>query len=168
MKASFSKISAANDDTSGYNSQSTELLINDDICSPAIGRSFLRKKVIAPQLSQHYTHLPRLDTYFQRVKTSCLTIVSAPAGYGKTSLVSYWVQNNSSSDSSVAWLSLDVRDNDIIRMCSYLIESLTCILDEDDKETLYQLLDVRTFYLRIAVLAAQQIDQYNMIKETIN
>ena len=141
MKASFSKTSAANDDASGYTSKSTDQIIYDDLSSSAIGRSFLRKKVTVPQLSQHYTHLDRLDSYLERINASRLSILCAPAGYGKTSLLSYWVQKNANSASRVAWLTLDVRDNDIIRLCSYLIESLSSILDDTSKDALYLLLD---------------------------
>ncbi|UZE95186.1 LuxR C-terminal-related transcriptional regulator [Alkalimarinus alittae] len=142
MKASFNKTSAANDDASESASKSLDHIIHDGFSSSAVGRSFLRKKVIVPSLNQHYTHLGRLDKYLQRIKSSHLSIVCAPAGYGKTSLLSYWVQHSENNVESVAWLTLDVRDNDIIRLCSYLIESLSCILDDKAKEALYALLDV--------------------------
>jgi LuxR family maltose regulon positive regulatory protein len=47
-----------------------------------------------------------------------LTLVSAPAGYGKTTLVLKWLKN---TDISVAWLTLDESDNDPRRFITYLI-----------------------------------------------
>ncbi len=50
-----------------------------------------------------------------------LTLVSASAGFGKTTLVSEWVVN---CGQPVAWLSLDDGDNDPIRFLTYLIAAL--------------------------------------------
>ncbi|MBN1400787.1 MAG: LuxR family transcriptional regulator, partial [Anaerolineae bacterium] len=50
-----------------------------------------------------------------------LTLVCAPAGYGKTTLVAQWLQT---VDRPVAWLSLDENDNDIGLLLSYLIVAL--------------------------------------------
>ncbi len=52
---------------------------------------------------------------------SKLTLISAPAGFGKTTLVSEWI---SSCGKPVAWLSLDDGDNDPVRFISYLIAAL--------------------------------------------
>jgi LuxR family maltose regulon positive regulatory protein len=46
-----------------------------------------------------------------------LILVSAPAGYGKSTLVSEWI---SASDSSFAWLSLDEDDNDLYTLAGYM------------------------------------------------
>ena len=53
-----------------------------------------------------------------------LTLISAPAGYGKTALVSAWV---ASSHRPTAWLSLDEADSDPTRFLSYLIAALQTI-----------------------------------------
>jgi LuxR family maltose regulon positive regulatory protein len=53
-----------------------------------------------------------------------LTLISAPAGFGKTTLVSEWVAG---CQRPVAWLSLDDRDNDPIRFLKYLITALQMI-----------------------------------------
>lgn len=47
-----------------------------------------------------------------------LTLVSAPAGYGKTTLLAQWAQ---ASRLPVAWLSLDEQDNDLERFFRYLL-----------------------------------------------
>jgi LuxR family transcriptional regulator, maltose regulon positive regulatory protein len=52
-----------------------------------------------------------------------LTLVSAPAGFGKTMLASSWIRTAQSSHSNlaVAWASLDEQDNDSNRFWSYLV-----------------------------------------------
>jgi LuxR family maltose regulon positive regulatory protein len=50
-----------------------------------------------------------------------LTLVSAPAGYGKTTLVTDWLAGQ---DAPIAWLSLDEADNDPHRFLEYLVAAL--------------------------------------------
>ena len=50
-----------------------------------------------------------------------LTLLSAPAGYGKTTLLSTWVQDRGFP---TAWLSIDESDNDPVRFMSYLLTAL--------------------------------------------
>lgn len=56
-----------------------------------------------------------------------LTLISAPAGFGKTTLVSAWV---AACDRPVAWLSLDASDNDPTRFLAYLTAALQRIAPE--------------------------------------
>jgi LuxR family maltose regulon positive regulatory protein len=59
-----------------------------------------------------------------------LTLVSAPAGFGKTTLVSEWVHKigaHGDAPPHVAWLSLDEGDNDPARFLAYLIAALQTI-----------------------------------------
>ena len=53
-----------------------------------------------------------------------LTLISASAGFGKTTLVSEWITQ---CERPVAWLSLDEGDNDLTRFLSYLIAALQTI-----------------------------------------
>ena len=50
-----------------------------------------------------------------------LTLVIAPAGYGKTTLLSTWLEQ---SDLPSAWLSLDEQDNDPALFVTYLISAV--------------------------------------------
>jgi LuxR family maltose regulon positive regulatory protein len=54
-----------------------------------------------------------------------LTLISAPAGFGKTTLVSEWI---ASCEQPVAWLSLDEGDNDSTRFLTYVIVALQTII----------------------------------------
>ncbi len=53
-----------------------------------------------------------------------LTLISAPAGFGKTTLVSEWVADRGQP---VAWLSLDEGDNDPARFIAYLVKAVQTI-----------------------------------------
>ena len=53
-----------------------------------------------------------------------LTLIAAPAGFGKTTLVSAWVAG---CRRPVAWLSLDEGDSDPIRFLAYLVMALRTI-----------------------------------------
>src|SRR5260221_920570 len=53
-----------------------------------------------------------------------LTLISAAAGFGKTTLVSEWVAN---CNRPTAWLSLDEKDNDLTPFLTYLVTALQTI-----------------------------------------
>ena len=76
---------------------------------PAIRNSFVPR----PHL------LERLDTGLQ----GPLTLIAAPAGYGKTTLMSEW-RAGQGREKPVAWLSLEDSDNDPARFWFYLISAL--------------------------------------------
>ena len=57
----------------------------------------------------------------QQGVAGALTLVSAPAGFGKTTLLAQWLAHSSTP---VAWLSLEAEDNDPTRFLSYLIAAL--------------------------------------------
>ncbi|MDH4208968.1 MAG: hypothetical protein OEV76_08835, partial [Anaerolineae bacterium] len=61
--------------------------------------------------------LARLDEALQHR----LTLVSAPPGYGKTTLLSEWLRR---CEHPFAWLSLDEEDNDPVRLLHYLVAAL--------------------------------------------
>ena len=78
-----------------------------------------------PDLVPRPRLIERLDAGLHRK----LTLISAPAGFGKTTLVSAWVQAVAgvSMPTAVAWLSLDESDNDLVRFLTYLIAALQTI-----------------------------------------
>jgi LuxR family maltose regulon positive regulatory protein len=58
------------------------------------------------------------------VTSACkLTLVSAPAGFGKSTLLASWVSEHKQS-AKIAWLSLDDTDNDLTRFLTYLVAAL--------------------------------------------
>lgn len=78
-----------------------------------------RTKLQPPSLRQPIVPRPRLREVFEASRP--LTMISAPAGSGKTTLVLEWL---ASSASRVAWLSLDADDNDPIRFIHGVIAAL--------------------------------------------
>lgn len=81
----------------------------------------LATKLHAPLPRSKMVLRPRLLEAFNK---SQLTIISAPAGFGKTTLVSEWIM---SCGQPVAWLSLDAGDNDLTRFLTYLIAALQSV-----------------------------------------
>jgi LuxR family maltose regulon positive regulatory protein len=65
-----------------------------------------------------------------------LTLVSAPAGFGKTTLLSEWVADYRKSKIGVAWLSLDAGDNDPARFLAYLIAAFETVEENVGRGTL--------------------------------
>jgi LuxR family maltose regulon positive regulatory protein len=61
-----------------------------------------------------------------------LTLISAPAGYGKTTLAAEWLRE---AQVPVTWLSLDEADNDPARFLSYLLAALQVIDEQAGKDT---------------------------------
>ncbi len=65
-----------------------------------------------------------------------LTLISAPAGFGKTTLLSEWV---SQRQIPVAWISLDKGDNDSVQFITYLVAALKSIKESIGKTALSML-----------------------------
>jgi LuxR family maltose regulon positive regulatory protein len=67
---------------------------------------------------------PRLGARLDEGSKGKLTLVSAPAGCGKTTALSAWLAASSDHDRSSAWLSLDPTDNDPARFWRYVIAAV--------------------------------------------
>lgn len=57
-----------------------------------------------------------------------VTLVSAPPGFGKTTLLSTWAQNAAADGRRIAWLSLDPSDNDPASFWTYVLAALTSVV----------------------------------------
>ncbi len=84
----------------------------------------LTTKLFLPIPQPNLITRPRLIARLNAGLTGKLTLVSAPAGFGKTTLLSEWVQ---AIQQPVAWLSLDDGDNDLPRFLTYFIGALQTI-----------------------------------------
>jgi LuxR family maltose regulon positive regulatory protein len=73
---------------------------------------------------------PRLSERLDRGTASKLTLVSAPAGFGKTTLLTEWLAAGPAGPADerlVAWLSLDRADNDPASFWTYVIAALRTV-----------------------------------------
>jgi LuxR family maltose regulon positive regulatory protein len=59
-----------------------------------------------------------------------LTLVVAPAGYGKTTLLVQWLNSVNQNNQLVSWVSLDEYDNNPVRFWGYIIEALGNVMPE--------------------------------------
>lgn len=81
----------------------------------------LATKLFIPRPRKNLVFRPRLMEYLNAGLEKKLTLIAAPAGFGKTTLMSEWIPK---SPRCVAWLSLDNNDNDPTRFWAYFIRSL--------------------------------------------
>jgi len=81
----------------------------------------LATKLYVPRPRAQLVSRSRLLARIAQGMVAALTLVSAPAGFGKTTLLAQWLAQ---SGTPVAWLSLERADNDPVRFLSYLIAAL--------------------------------------------
>jgi LuxR family transcriptional regulator, maltose regulon positive regulatory protein len=84
----------------------------------------LETKLHVPRWRRSLVARPRLSERLSLGAESALTLVSAPAGFGKTTLLAEWLAVTAAGGRSVAWLSLDRRDNDPALFWTYLVAAL--------------------------------------------
>ncbi|HEX6304537.1 MAG TPA: LuxR C-terminal-related transcriptional regulator [Anaerolineales bacterium] len=100
--------------------------------------SFLATKLIPPPLRHNFISRPRLEMKLAESLTRRLTLVSAPPGFGKTTLVTAWLEGikaefdplspqpgvGTSEPPIASWLLLDEGDNELVRFFAYLVTAL--------------------------------------------
>ena len=82
----------------------------------------LSTKLTPPPLPTECVNRPRLVQLLQDSLKRKLTVISAPAGFGKTTLLSEMLQ---SCGGAIAWLAIDEDDNDPVRFLRYLAAALS-------------------------------------------
>ena len=87
-------------------------------------QALVTTKLRAPRTRPNLVDRPRLREVLARNEVCPLTLVSAPAGFGKTTLLGDWSEQLSRDGKSVAWVSLDLSDNDPARFLTYLVGAL--------------------------------------------
>jgi LuxR family transcriptional regulator, maltose regulon positive regulatory protein len=89
----------------------------------------LETKFHAPRRRRGVVARPRLEARLDPAQLPALTLVSAPAGFGKTTLLAEWLASVG-QDARVAWVSLDSRDNDPHLFCAYLVAAVRAVAGE--------------------------------------
>ena len=87
-----------------------------------MARPVIATKLFVPTLRRGLVTRPRLSERLRRGAESRLTLVSAPAGFGKTTLLAAWLCE--SEDRCVAWVSLDPADSEPASFWTYVLTAL--------------------------------------------
>ena len=80
--------------------------------------SLVQTKLFLPRVRRELVARPRLNDELERARHAALVLVSAPAGFGKTTLLASVMAGRSMSGlagQAVAWVSMDARDGDATR-----------------------------------------------------
>ncbi len=81
----------------------------------------LATKLHRPRPHSHLVSRSHLTLRLQQGMERALTLISAPAGFGKTTLLAQWLAER---ETPIAWLSLEPEDNEPIRFFSYLLATM--------------------------------------------
>ncbi|MGT2428592.1 AAA family ATPase [Cupriavidus basilensis] len=76
---------------------------------------------LAPPRTRHYVHRARAIGLLRPGLERKLSVLVAPAGFGKTSLLSEWKHRLEEEGCAVGWLSIDADDDDLFQFCAYLL-----------------------------------------------
>lgn len=121
----------------------------------------LLTKLHRPHLTHGLVVRTRLVEWLDEGKDSPLNLVCAPAGFGKTSLICYWLEHMpadqapESASLPSAWLSLDANDSDLNIFLRYFIAAIRTVFHEACEATL-------------ALLGAQQLPPHAILFATFS
>ncbi|MCB0111291.1 MAG: NACHT domain-containing protein, partial [Caldilineaceae bacterium] len=96
----------------------------------------LQTKLHIPLLRPQFVARPAITTKLLAGAVLPLTLIAAPAGFGKTTLISEWIAQ---THQPVAWLSLDEEDNEPSRFLLYLVAALRSVHAHVGESTLASL-----------------------------
>ena len=108
----------------------------------------LRPKIRIPPTHPEFIRRPRLTNRINLGVQGPLTVLSAPAGFGKTQALVEWARQ---SIYPVAWLTLSPEDNDILRFYRYVISALQVVEPHLGEETLGYLLSSASSHLEVGL-----------------
>jgi LuxR family transcriptional regulator, maltose regulon positive regulatory protein len=94
-------------------------------------RIVLKPKLRAPLPRPEQIVRRRLFDLLRNASDCKVSVISAPTGYGKTTLLAYWRQVEE-ADLPFAWVSLDEQDNDPIRLWRHIVEALRRVLPDEE------------------------------------
>jgi len=89
--------------------------------------SLIDTKLYAPPRPKGLVSRPHLTDRVQRGAQSKLTLVSAPAGFGKSTLLAEWLGVAPADESGIAWLSLDPGDNEPVAFWTHVIAAIRTV-----------------------------------------
>src|SRR4051794_13433837 len=89
--------------------------------------SIIQTKLYVPSRRGAMVSRARLLERLNRGLDSRLMLVSAPAGFGKTTLLASWLVSTAQTQRLTAWLSLDQTDNDPTAFWTYVIAAIQTV-----------------------------------------
>ena len=89
--------------------------------------SLVQTKLHLPRRRREVVHRPRLTNRWTSERQPVLTLVAAPAGFGKTTLLTEWFAGAEASTRSMAWIALDAGDNDPAVFGAYLLAAIRSV-----------------------------------------
>ena len=92
----------------------------------------IRTKLHRPPVTGNLVPRPHLLERLDQRRQRPLTLVSAPAGYGKSTLATCWLDT---CGIPCAWISLDETDNDLRQFLFYLLAAIRDIFPETLQKT---------------------------------
>ncbi len=134
--------------------------------------SLLQTKVQLPPSRLSHIQRERIQQQIDNRPDTHLVLISAPAGFGKSSCLVEWAHHLKDHHVQVAWYALDEHDNDPARFAAYLLQSCLAAdrallahadssLQSDLHEAVNQLLNAASDYAQPLVLI---LDDYHLIK----
>ena len=95
--------------------------------------TILKSKLYPPTITADIIPRPMLMQRLETGRTRPLILVSAPAGYGKSTLISNWLQQ---TEWASAWISLDADDGDLRQFMSYFLFAVQSVFPGTCKKTM--------------------------------
>ena len=92
----------------------------------------LRTKTYRPPVTDDYIPRPQLFALLNRIQARPITVLIAPAGYGKTTLLSAWLETNQLPS---AWVTLDENDNDLAVFLTYFTVAVDSLFPDACAQT---------------------------------
>ena len=90
----------------------------------SVAGPIIETKIAVPARRSRLVERGRLAERLAAITSSRLTLVSAPPGFGKSTVVADWAREATTAGTAVAWVSLDAGDNDPGRFWSYVVAAL--------------------------------------------
>src|SRR5918998_3809184 len=116
----------------------------------------LATKLHVPRRRRGLVARPRLSERLSRGTESALTLVSAPAGFGKTTLLTEWLAT--AEGPSTAWLTLDQRDDDPVLFWTYLLSALQKAAQEVGGKALARLQEPNASIDEVLAILVNELD----------
>src|SRR5262245_2035241 len=92
----------------------------------SIPPALMAVKAVIPPLCATALSRRRLLVRLDETSAHPLTVIRAPAGYGKTTLLADWARARAPT-TRIAWLSLDSSDNDVATFLHYVVLAMSAI-----------------------------------------